>query len=207
MYGNGEFARTGLWTVINPPPEVHDDLVSAWDFNGSPLSRWCLPVCSGARLWDIERPSDWVRLVGSYPKVAARAHSGSEWSGPNQHPSDTRMLRPLENQHAVRISVNRHLLPDWETITRDFDGVHLSWAGFLTTEGFVSDLADGGVTMLRYWGSERTLCLHDIFGDPTPLDPPTTSGRFSEVFEINISHVDDRRAQGPLVLNALLERG
>ena len=70
-----------------------------------------------------------------------------------------------------------------------YDGIHLSWAGFITGEGRVVDLGDGDVTMLRYWFSERTLWLGDVFGEPLsapdpqinfagnhrpPLPPPTT---------------------------------
>ena len=56
---------------------------------------------------------------------------------------------------------------------RRLDGIHLTWAGFLTTEGFV-DVDDAGtVSLLRYWLSERTLWLHDVFGEPTsPLPRP-----------------------------------
>ena len=67
----------------------------------------------------------------------------------------------------------RHrLVPDWAAVAADYDGVHLSWGGFLTAEGYVSDLDGGDVTMLRYWFSERTLWLRDVFGEPVPLDAP-----------------------------------
>jgi hypothetical protein len=206
VYGNGEFTRSGLWTVSDPPLEVHDDLFSAWDFSRMPVTRWHLPIHAGVRLWNVDRPSDWVRLVETYPKVATRPHSGWELSGPNQYPSDTKKLRSFENQNAVRIAVDRHVLPDWEAVAHDFDGVHLSWAGFLTTEGFVSDLSAGGVTMLRYWGSERTLWLHDVFGNPAPLAPPTFSNRFGMDHEIDESQVEGRRAEDRRVLSTLLAR-
>jgi hypothetical protein len=147
-----------------------------------------------------------VRLVETYPKVSTHPHDGWEIPGPNQYPSDTKLLRSFEKQNAVRIAVDRHVLPDWDAVAHDFDGVHLSWAGFLTTEGFVSDLTDGGVTMLRYWGSERTLWLHDVFGEPTPLAPPIFSNRFGMDHEIEESHVAGRRAEDRLVLNTLLGR-
>lgn len=206
VYGNGEFTRSGLWTVSDPPPEVNDDLFMAWDFAGFPVTRWHLPIHAVVRLWNIDGPSDWVRLVETYPRVATQPHHGWELSGPNQYPSDTRMLRSIENQHAVRVAVDRHVLPDWEVVARDFDGVHLSWAGFLTAEGFVSDLSGGGVTMLRYWGSERTLWLHDVFGTPAPLTPPPFSNRFGMDHEIHESQVDDRRDDDRRGLKALLGR-
>jgi hypothetical protein len=64
----------------------------------------------------------------------------------------------------------------------------------------------GGVTMLRYWGSERTLWLHDVFGNPAPLAPPTFSNRFGMDHEIDESQVEDRLAEDRLVLNTLLGR-
>ena len=206
VYGNGEFTTSGLWTVSDPPLEVNDDLFSAWDYSRMPVTRWHLPIHAGVRLWNVDRPSDWVRLVETYPKVATRPHSGWELSGPNQYPSDTKMLRSFKNQNAVRISVDLHVLPDWDAVAHDFDGVHLSWAGFLTTEGFVSDLSAGGVTMLRYWGSERTLWLHDVFGSPAPLAPPTFSNRFGMDHEIDESQVEGRRTEDRRVLNTLLGR-
>ena len=206
VYGNGEFTQSGLWTVSDPPPEVDDDLFSAWDFSRMPVTRWHLPIHAGVRLWNVDCPSDWVRLVESYPKVATRPHRGWELPGPNQYPSDTKMLRSFENQNAVRIAVDRHVLPDWEAVAHDFDGVHLSWAGFLTAEGFVSDLSAGGVTMLRYWASERTLWLHDVFGNPAPLAPPTFSNRFGEVTEIDVAQGEGRRVEDRLVLDTLLGR-
>ena len=206
VYGNGEFTHSGLWSVTHPPLEINDDLFSAWDFTRMPVTRWHLPIHAGVRLWNVDHPSDWVRLVETYPKVATRPHSGWELPGPNQFPSDTRMLRSLETQHAVRIETSRHMLPDWHAVAHDFDGVHLSWAGFLTTEGFVSDLSDGGVTMLRYWGSERTLWLRDVFGEPTPLAPPTFSNRFGMDHEIEESQVVVRLAEDRELLTTLLGR-
>ena len=83
----------------------------------------------------------------------------------------------------MRASIERQVLPDWRAVVTDFDGVHLSWAGYLTSEGYIADLAGGGVTMLRYWFSERTLWLNDVFGEPSFLldflaqdDNPTDFG-------------------------------
>ena len=206
VYGNGEFTWAGLWTVTDPPPETHDALIRTWDFFGRPTSRWLLPVRSDARLWIIHQPADWARLVETYPKAALGTHGGWELPGPNQHPSETTVLRSIATQHAVRTEVTNHELPDWERVAADFDGVHLSWAGFLTTEGFISDLSDGGVTMLRYWGSEHTLWLHDVFGEPIPLDAPVLSGTVGGSVGVDVSVDDERRARDWQDLHALLGR-
>jgi hypothetical protein len=198
VYGNGEFTWDGLWTVTDPPPEIHDGLISAWEMVPGPITRWCLPVNPDARLWTIAQPSDWVRLVESYPKVATESHSGWELPGPNQHLTEVRILSAVPNQHAVRSATSRHVLPDWVAVADDYDGVHLTWSGFLTAEGFVSDLADGGVTMLRYWGSERTLWLRDVFRAPEPLASPELSGSISGTTGQNADTGDDARTVADL---------
>ena len=77
-----------------------------------------------------------------------------------------RRLAGVEGQRATAVAPAGHRQPDWRAVAGDYDGVHLTWAGFLTTEGFV-DVDDAGtVSLLRYWLSERTLWLHDVFGEP-----------------------------------------
>lgn len=78
-------------------------------------------------------------------------------------------------------------MPDWSSVAESFDAVRSSWAGFITTEGCIASMGDGVVTMLRYWGSERTLWLHDCFTEPEPLDSPVLTDRISD---------DDRRTRG-----------
>ena len=96
----------------------------------------------------------------------------------------------------------RHrLVPDWAAVAADYDGVHVSWAGFLTAEGYVSDLDGGDVTMLRYWFSERTLWLRDVFGEPIPLDTPH-SDIADIVLGIDVRNDDIRRAHDITVLRA-----
>ncbi|MHB1251142.1 MAG: hypothetical protein ACYC0I_03310 [Acidimicrobiales bacterium] len=206
VYGNGEFTSAGLWTVTDPPPEVHDALIVAWDFFGAPTSRWLMAVGPGARLWNINTPADWVRLVETYPRVAARPHAGWELPGPNQYPSDTKMLRAIAAQNAVRTTNTHHVLPDWERVARDFDGVHLSWAGFLTSEGYISDLSDGGVTMLRYWGSARTLWLNDVFDEPTPLGAPLLTGAVGGAVGVDATRDSARQLSDTSELRTLLGR-
>ena len=181
VYGAGEFTWDGFWTVTDPPPEAHDQLIGAWEIDDEPISRWHLPLRPDVRLFEIHRPGDWAGLVARYPQVARFPHAGWELPGPNQSHSDVRGLVAGGYRHGARDEVVAHLVPDWRAVAADFDGVHLSWAGFLTTEGYISDLADGSVTMLRYWSSERTLWLADVFGEPQPLPAPTLTGCYCGV--------------------------
>jgi hypothetical protein len=116
------------------------------------------------------------------------------------------MLRAVATQHAVRTEIAVHVLPDWEAVAADLDGVHLSWAGFLTSEGYISDLPNGGVTMMRYWGSERTLWLHDVFDDPEPLGAPALTGRVGGGVGIDASSDSERQASDRSVIETLLDR-
>lgn len=192
-YGNGEFTWAGLWTVTGPPPEIHDELISTWEFTGRQVSRWRLPVRPDARVWEIDHPGDWVRLVETFPRVATGTHLGWELPGPNQHPGELAQLSAVPGQHAARVALRRHLVPDWAAVADRYDGVRISWAGFLTTEGFVNDLPDDGVAMLRYWGSERTLWLHDVFGEPQPTEPPSLSGAVNNARGIDVRDGGSRR--------------
>jgi hypothetical protein len=176
-YSSGEFTWAGVWTVTSPPPEIHDGLISAWEFTGRQVSRWRIPVRPDVRVWRIDQPGDWAGLVETFPRFAAGTHLGWALPGPNQHPGELSRLSAVPGQHAASVAARPHLVPDWAAVADRYDGVHLSWAGFLTAEGFVNDLPDDGVVMLRYWGSERTLWLHDVFGDPQPTGPPSLSGR------------------------------
>ncbi|MCP5028260.1 MAG: hypothetical protein GY929_18440 [Actinomycetia bacterium] len=172
VYGNGQFSWQGLWTVTNPPPAVHQELGWAWELSPA-MSRWRLPVQPSARVWEIRHPDDWAQLVETYPSRAHRPHGGWELPGRNQHRREVIELLNTPGQNAVRGEIGHQVLPDWGTVAAAWDGVHLSWAGFLTSEGYISELADDGVTMLRYWFSERTTWLADVFGEPEPLHAPT----------------------------------
>jgi hypothetical protein len=170
VYGSGQFTWAGLWTVTDPPTEAHQDLIGAWELEQGPVDRWDLPVATDTRVFEVHRPADWARLVAEHPREGM-PHPEWQLPGLNQHIHDVAPLLSVPGQRAVRTSVRRHLVPDWRAVAGEYEGVHLSWAGFLTAEGCITDLGDGEVTLLRYWFSERTLWLADVFGEPRPGTP------------------------------------
>ncbi|HZB41473.1 MAG TPA: hypothetical protein VE487_10930 [Ilumatobacter sp.] len=176
VYGAGEFPIAGLWTATDPPAEALVEMVGAWEYETGPITRWWLPVRPEARVFEIHRPADWARLVTAHPR-AAEPHPGWELPGVNQHVTDIAPLLASAHHRAARASVRRHVVPDWQSVANQYDGVHLSWAGFITSEGYIVDLesGDGDVTMLRYWFSERTLWLADAFGEPRAAPDPHIS--------------------------------
>ena len=171
VYGAGEFPLAGLWTATDPPPEALVEMVGAWEYETGPVTRWWLPVRPEARVFEIHRPADWARLVTDHPRHAA-PHPGWELPGINQHRTEISPLLASPEQRAARASVRHHVVPDWQSVTGQYDGIHLSWAGFITAEGCIVDLEGGDVTMLRYWFSERTLWLADVFGEPRSAPDP-----------------------------------
>jgi hypothetical protein len=197
-----------LSTFTNPPPEVHEELVNVSDVLHDRVSRWLLPVKQEVRIWDIHQPSDWVALVEAYPEIAdSAANQGWELPGPNQHRWNVQPLLSKTNQHAARSVVRRRVSIDWDAVTADYHGLHLSWAGFLTTEGYISDLGDGDITMLRYWGSEATVWFDDVFDDPIPL-PAVEIGHSvgGKEAAVDLAREEQRKAWDTQVLNRLLAR-
>ena len=90
----------------------------------------------------------------------------------------------------------------------DIDGVHLTWAGMLTCEGRVIDVPELGpdaVSMVRYWRSERTLWLDDVFETPVPLPAPDLSGRINGDLGIDAA-APGRRATDQQSISARLGR-
>ena len=78
----------------------------------------------------------------------------------------------------------------------------------LTSEGHIVSIPELGprvVTMLRYWRSERTLWLHDVFGVPQPLSTPQVSVH-SNTTAIATTDDPKRGATDPRVLTTLLGR-
>ncbi|RAQ94740.1 hypothetical protein A4R35_04275 [Thermogemmatispora tikiterensis] len=59
--------------------------------------------------------------------------------------------------------------PDWRAVARDWDGVHLSLGGFLSSEGVIWGSPEEGHAHLFGWGTESTLWLHWAFEGVEPL--------------------------------------
>ena len=208
VYCCGEFTWQGLWTVSDPPPEAHDDLVDVWELFPGPISRWLLPIDPSAQVYEVHAPDDWVRLVAAFPHMTDGSHGGWELPGPNQHSQHINEVEVASAGSAARHDV-RVAMPDWPSVAVAYDGVHLSWAGMLTAEGQVIPVPQLGpevVTMVRYWRSERTLWLHDVFEVPQPRPAPFLTGRVSNIVGIGTTDRPARRASDERVLTSLLGR-
>lgn len=223
VYGAGQFTGAGLWTATDPPVEAHEQL-KAQVFEIHRPADWARLVMEHPREASVE-PGDacWElptaehhRPAQSAPRPGWAAHdfgrlepnpSGFVFGVPEGFattpPADVSALMAVPGQRAARTTFRRHLVPDWRSVAERYDGVHLSWAGFITSEGCVTDLDGGDVAMLRYWFSERTHWLADVFGEPQRACDPVRGDPGSG---IPLPPSDAQRRQNEIVLHRLLSR-
>ena len=98
----------------------------------SPYPRWRLHVVPAARVYEIHGPRDWQSLCLAYPAPSCMAY-------PTCRPDDL-------------------IEPDWQAVSQDWDGVHLSVGGLLTTERVRWGMP-GMQTHLFGWDVESTTWL------------------------------------------------
>jgi hypothetical protein len=104
---------------------------------------WAVGIDPAARVYEVHEPGDWGRLAATHPKdvTASRRHDWSRWTG-------------REGQW---------ILPDWRSVAAQWDGVHVSVAGYLSTAGMAVDIGGGAATLLAGWDADQTLWLRDVF--------------------------------------------
>ncbi len=110
---------------------------------------WPLMAIRSARVWEIDRPDAWTRLVDQYPLdvSTARRHDWYQTTG----------------------RAGSWHIPDWRAVADDWDAVHLSVAGYLTTATRALPLAaEDAATVLAGWNPDQTWWLTDVLA--------TTSG-------------------------------
>ncbi|WP_181274455.1 hypothetical protein [Brevibacterium oceani] len=78
------------------------------------------------RICEIHRPEDWAELCRRYP-LDVTAQQRSDWF-------ETTGRR------------GRWVIPDWSRVAEEFDGVHVSLAGYLRTAGAVVDIGEASVS-------------------------------------------------------------
>ena len=102
-------------------------------------------VPCGARIYEIDGPVAWARLCTRYPMdvTASRRHDWFRVTGRS----------------------GRWMLSNWVGVSVDFDAVHLTVAGYLTTAGLAVPVGDAGASVLAGWNPDQTFWLGDATGD------------------------------------------
>jgi hypothetical protein len=103
---------------------------------------WALRADPQARVYEVHAPADWARLAGAYPNEVAVSSEWERWTGRD----------------------GPWIKPDWPAVAKDWDGVHVSVGGYLTTAGQAV-----GDTLLAGWDADQTLWLRDVFTDVRPF--------------------------------------
>ena len=123
----------------------------AWQEDGMGLRDaliWPLETIGPPRIWEINEPQAWVDLVQTYPLDVTDARR-DDWQ-----------------QTTARRGA--WCIPAWDAVASDWDAVHVSVAGYLTTATRALPLADGNVaTMLAGWNPDQTWWLTDILRSTT----------------------------------------
>ncbi len=111
----------------------------------------CWPVTprDSARVCEIHGPGQWAELVNRYALDVSRSR-GRDW-------------RRATGQSGP------WLIPDYAAAAADWDAIHVSVAGYLTTAGIPIPAGAGGRTMLAGWDPDATWWLADIL---SPAGPP-----------------------------------
>jgi hypothetical protein len=110
----------------------------------------CWPVVphDGARVYEIRGPDQWAELVHRYPLDVSKSRRHDWWR--------------------VTGWSGRWLIPDYAAVAADWDAVHVSVGGYLTTAGIAIPAGDGARTMLAGWDPDATWWLNDVLASSGP---------------------------------------
>jgi hypothetical protein len=97
-------------------------------------------LAENARVFEIDEPRAWQRLVTGYPSTATATYRHTwAWTGWD----------------------GEWLVPHWPAVAADWDGVHLSVAGYLSTAGRTVPVGSAR-TLLAGWNPDETYWLADV---------------------------------------------
>lgn len=150
-FTDGTAPRDALWTSTSVDGLPGVALFFGWDGQAEPpIAVWSLTVPETARVYEIDNADDWLALCMGYPRDTTTWHAES-WS----------------NDLGVR--GKRIVTPAWELVAEDWDGIHLSLAGLLTTTCRVLPVGEDTVTSVMRWHTETTAWFHPAFAAPERL--------------------------------------
>jgi hypothetical protein len=147
-------AQPGVCTARSTgQPLLPTGLVFVEDsFGWTAATSWQVSATSEVRVLELGAPEHWVDLVRRYPlEVTATTKRGDWWRTTGRD--------------------GRWAMPDWPAVAEDWDAVHLSVAGYLTTAGRALGVDSDTATVLAGWPPDATFWLADVLqvaGSPTP---------------------------------------
>jgi hypothetical protein len=111
----------------------------------------CTPLAPARspRVYEVHGPDDWSALAGRYPLEVTDSRS-PDW-------------------RRATGRVGRWTIPDWAAVAVDWDAVHVSVWGYLTTAGRPLPVGGGTASVLAGWAPDQTYWLTDCLqtsGEP-----------------------------------------
>lgn len=116
----------------------------------SPAACWRLIASESARVYEITSPMDAHELCARYP---TRGRSCGDY---------LRLFPVKRIEPNADTDEKSFLTVDWEAAAKDWDGVHLTFGGLLTSDS-VRIASSAGWSMLMFWDLEQTLWLRWAF--------------------------------------------
>jgi hypothetical protein len=123
---------------------------------------WPLRPAGVCRIYEITGPLAWAELVARYPLDVSLSRRQDWWRTTGHDGS--------------------WLIPDWAAVSSDFDAVHLTVAGYLSTAGRAIAVGTSH-SVLANWDPDNTYWLSDVLesaGDPVEWHREETRTRFSQ---------------------------
>ena len=111
---------------------------------------WPLAPRPDVQVYEITGPDAWAALVERYPLRVTRSRRYDWWRATGR--------------------AGEWFIPDYNAVAADYDAVHLTMLGYLTTAGKTVQVTDGA-TLLAGWHPDTTVWLHDVLASSgEPLD-------------------------------------
>jgi hypothetical protein len=142
-------AQASLVTTTRALPDLGAVGLALVEDSAGPTMARCWPLAAQprSRVYEITGPDDWVELVTRYPLDVTGTRRHDWWR--------------------VTGWADSWLIPDWADVAADFDGVHLTVLGYLTSAGRTLR-AGQEATMLAGWNPDQTFWLTDVLRDAAP---------------------------------------
>jgi hypothetical protein len=141
-------------TTTRPLPGI-GSLTLLWEedsVGADDATVWPLATSREPKVWEIDGPDAWTRLVAAYPLDVTHVRK-HDW-------------------YRVTGRSGRWLIPDWSAVAADWDAVHVSVAGYLSTATRSLPLPDGdtAATLLAGWDPDQTWWLTDVLRHAGPSE-------------------------------------
>lgn len=102
---------------------------------------WPVEPQTGVRIYEVSGPAQWAELVARYPVEVTNSRRHDWWRATGW--------------------AGRWLIPDFTAVAADYDAVHVSVVGYLSTAGRPLPV-DEACTVLAGWDPDRTYWLTDV---------------------------------------------